>query len=45
MGWDGHMEVAGVASGKLAVLEWVLFMGATAVDLGAVRPSICAWFW
>jgi len=45
LGWEGHAKVAGVANGKQQVQEWVLFVGAMAVDLGAVQLSVCAGFW
>ncbi len=44
VGWEGHAEVAGVANGKQGVQDWVLSLGAKAVDLGAVQLSVCAGF-
>jgi len=45
VGGEGQAKVAGVANGKWVVQEWVLFMGAAAVELGAVQSSVCAGFW
>jgi len=45
VGWEGHAKVAGVANGKRGVKEWVIFVGSTVVDLGAVRSSVHAGFW